>query len=45
MAVGISEEHRELRGSVRRLLEREVPGPVVRAALAEEPGAVGTARP
>ncbi|SEM13703.1 acyl-CoA dehydrogenase [Streptacidiphilus jiangxiensis] len=45
MAVGISEEHRELRGSVRRLLEREVSGPVVRAALAEGPGAVGTARP
>jgi alkylation response protein AidB-like acyl-CoA dehydrogenase len=45
MAVGISQEHRELRGSVWRLLEREVPGPALRAALTEGPGAVGTARP
>jgi alkylation response protein AidB-like acyl-CoA dehydrogenase len=45
MAVGISEEHRELRDSVRRVLEREVPGPVVRATLAEGPVAVGAARP
>ncbi|MEZ0068306.1 alkylation response protein AidB-like acyl-CoA dehydrogenase [Streptacidiphilus sp. MAP12-20] len=45
MAIGISEEHRELRSSVRRWLEREVSGAVVRGALAEGPGAVGTARP
>jgi alkylation response protein AidB-like acyl-CoA dehydrogenase len=45
MAVGISEEHRELRGSVRRLLEREAPAAAVRAVLAEGPGVVGTPRP
>ncbi|MEY9847350.1 alkylation response protein AidB-like acyl-CoA dehydrogenase [Streptacidiphilus sp. BW17] len=45
MAIGISEEHRELRASVRRRLERDVSGEVVRGALAEGPGAVGTVRP
>ncbi|WP_051943374.1 acyl-CoA dehydrogenase [Streptacidiphilus rugosus] len=45
MAIGISEEHRELRSSVRRWLERDVSGVVVRGALTEGPGAVGTARP
>ncbi|MHA6759606.1 acyl-CoA dehydrogenase [Streptacidiphilus sp. PAMC 29251] len=31
MAIGITEDHRELAAAVRRQLEREAPGPVVRA--------------